>query len=495
MNEFISASDMSIPRVLAVEKDARVIADLKELCERWKVELDVVEEAESGLECLSQREYWLVVAAVELPGTTGLELLRRIKRRQAEIPVVLVAENPEVGEAVRAMKSGASDYLDKPVSRETLELSLMGLMERFGPSEQEVRGAEGSWSSGVRSEESEGTTGLGGETMQLERPARRMSTRLLTGNKMMRSAINQALSLADVRAPVLLEGETGVGKALLAEEMHRYSRRRGPFVQVTCTALAEYLLASELFGHVRGAFSGADRDRRGKLEAADGGVVFVDGIGEASLSLQRRLLRVLEDGVVERVGEGRPVPVDLKIIAATKTDLAELVWEGKFHEPLYHRLNVARVRIPPLRHRKGDIGLLAGSFLAEFHARHKHGPKELSEGCIKALEEYSWGGNVGELESVVHTAASLCPEGVMVLGRDHLPGVLSREPLKMKRSPMEGMGHNTALSHLLEQREKTFLERALEATDYNIQRSAKLLSISRPTLYAKMKRFGLERED
>ena len=485
---------MSVPRVLAVETDGEVLGNLRELCAKWKVKLDVANDAESGLERISTRDYGLVLAAVDLPGMTGLELLTRLKRRQAEVPVVMVAENPEIGEAVRAMKSGASDYLDKPVSLETLELSLMGLVGR-SDAHGEGKTLEGSGPNGWATEPDGAVIGWGGEPTQSDGTARRRSTRLLTGNKMMRAAISQALILADVRAPILLEGETGVGKALLAEEIHRCSRRRGPFVQVTCTALAEYLLASELFGHVRGAFSGANRDRQGKLEAADGGVLFVDSIGEASLALQRRLLRVLEDGVVERVGEGRPVPVDLKMVVASRQDLAELVWEGKFSEPLYHRLNVARVKIPPLRRRKDDISLIARSFLEEFRTHHGRGPKELSDGCIKALEEYHWPGNVGELESVIQTAASLCPEGAMVLGRDHLPGVLSREPLKMRRSPMEGMGHNTALAHLLERRERTFVEQALAATDYNIQHSAKLLSISRPTLYAKMRRFGLARED
>lgn len=475
---------MSVPRVLAVETDADSLNVLHQLCDRWQAPLDVVGDASAGLERLAKIDYALVLSAVSLPGMTGLELVEHIKRRQAELPVVLLADDPGVTEAVRAIKLGASDYIDKPLSRETLELSITGLVHGLGGVDDEHRNSDGPVATAK--------TGKPGP----HRPAR---SHLLTNNKMMIKAVNHAMNLANVHAPVLLEGEPGVGKSLLAREIHRQSRRRGPFVEVACSMLAEYMLASELFGHVRGAFSGADRDRRGKLEAANGGVLFVDGIAEASLALQRRLLRTLEDGVIERLGEDRPMQVDVKMVVATSRNLAELVWDGKFCEPLYHRLNVAKVNIPPLRHRKDDIGTLARNFLERFHPATAGRPKEFSDACIKVLEEYSWPGNVGELESVVQTASSLCPKGVTVIKRDHLPTMLTNKPVAVHRLSVNGgtesVGHNTALSYLLGQRERTFVEQALAATNYNIQHSAKLLRISRPTLYAKMKRFGLNRVD
>ena len=486
---------MSAPRVLVVEAEEDALALVEEVCRHWKMAFDVVERAEDALEQVGRCQYGLVLSAVGLPGMSGVDLVRHIKRRQAELPVVLLAEEPKVVEAVRAVKGGASDYLDKPLSREALELSVSGLLHLSTA----VNGKPAVVRDGHLKAPANGLVQEGvfafGKTVESERPERLEVGRMLTANKMMVWAISHALSLADVHAPVLLEGEPGVGKRLIARQIHRRSRCRGPFVQVSCTALAEYLLASELFGHVRGAFSGANRDRRGKLEAANEGVLFVDGIAEASLALQRRLLRVLEDGVIERVGEGHPISVDVKMVVATNSDLAELVWDGKFCEPLYHRLNVAKVKVPPLRHRKDDIPILTRAFLEEFRKRHSRGPKDVSQACLKTLEDYSWPGNVTELESVVQTAASLCPDGVEVISTEHLPTMLTAQPTVIRRAPVDGSGGSTSLSHLLQQRERTFVEQALVATDYNIQHSAKLLHISRPTLYAKMKRFGLSRAE
>lgn len=408
----------------------------------------------------------MVLSAVELPDITGLQLVRRIKRRQPDLPVVLLASEPRVSEAVRAIKLGAADYLHKPRALEDLELSLTSLLagEPHGPTADEE--STEPWSERIITNN--------------------------TNNHLMRRAINRAVALADVRTPILLEGEPGVGKNLLAREIHRGSRRqRGPFVEVECSALAEYLLASELFGHVRGAFSGAGHDRQGKLEAADGGVVFVNGISEASQALQWRLLRVLEDGVIERLGEGRPVPVNVKMIAATTQDLEELVWDGKFSEPLYHRLNVARIKLPPLRHRREDIKPLTRHFLEQFRLANGRGPREVSGAAARRLEEYAWPGNVAELQSVVQAVAAICREDR--IKPRHLPEMLTSDPPSNGRSGSPTAG--TSLTRFMEERERELIEQALTATNYNIQRSARLLEISRPTLYSKMKQFGMSREN
>ena len=299
-------------------------------------------------------------------------------------------------------------------------------------------------------------------------------------------------AVAGARTTALITGESGTGKTLLARAIHRASDRKdGPFVEVNCGALPESLLESELFGHVRGAFTGAIKDRAGKFEAADGGTIFLDEIGTSSQSMQVKLLRVLQDRVIERVGGHNPITIDVRVILATNIDLQKAVREGRFREDLYYRINVVSLEMPPLRQRTGDISVLAEHFLRRFRAETGRSVLGFTPEAVSLLKRARWPGNVRQLENVVERAVVLC-EGDHIEPHDLPADLLASLPEELgPESLVAPDAHLMPLRKALEQPERIILQRSLEHHDGNRQETAASLGINRSTLFNKMRKLGL----
>ncbi|MCL4810841.1 MAG: sigma-54 dependent transcriptional regulator, partial [Vicinamibacteraceae bacterium] len=343
----------------------------------------------------------LVLTDLRMPGRTGLDLLEAVRQANPEIAVIVMTAFGTVATAVDAMKRGASDYLTKPIDLDELDVLVTRTLER-------------------RALESENR-----ELRRVVESTYRLSG-LETANARMADAINTAARVAPSRATVLIRGESGTGKELLARAIHYASpRSRGPFVAVNVAALPESLVEAELFGHERGAFTGADRERRGRFEMADGGTLLLDEVGDLPRSAQVKLLRVLQEHTVERLGGQRPQPVDVRVLAATNRPMEALVDSGEFREDLWYRLNVVTIELPPLRQRREDIPLLVEQFLERFADEGSGGRKQISREAMDLLMRYGFPGNVRELENLVHRAVVL-GRGPLVTTRDlpmHVQGL------------------------------------------------------------------------
>jgi two-component system NtrC family response regulator len=420
--------------------------------------------AANGLEGLKSFEAHsprLVIADIRMPGLSGTDLLSRIHDINPEIPVILVTAFGTVNSAVEAMKLGAADYLLKPLNAEELKIVVRRTLEHRKLIDENRYLRE-------YAESSFGFENLIGRSHK------------------MRELFDIATQVARHNSTVLLTGESGTGKELVAKAIHQNGPRRDkPFVTINCGAIPETLIESELFGHRKGSFTGATTDRAGKFEAANGGTIFLDEIGELQLSLQVKLLRVIQEREIDKIGHPHPIKVDVRILAATNRELRTLVEDGQFREDLYYRLSVVRLHVPPLRERKDDIPLLLEHFMAKYCTRHGVDPLSVTEEALEVLRHYNWPGNVRELENVV--------ERLIVMGRNKLirPEGLPAEMRAIKRRvanlrlelPEEGID--------LEEVERDILVQALEKHKWNQTHAARYLNISRKTLIYRMEKFGL----
>jgi len=404
----------------------------------------------------------VVMTDVRMPGGDGMELLVRLKALQPDLPVVMLTAHGTIGAAVDAMKSGAADYLTKPFTREQLRVTLTKTLD-LAALRQENRNLR-------------------------EAVAERFSfTGMIAESRAMHDAIEIASRVARSDATVLLEGESGTGKELLARAIHFHSPRRArPLVIVNCAAIPENLLESELFGHRRGSFTGATTDKPGKFEAAHEGSIFLDEIGDLPLMMQAKILRVLQDHELDKVGELRPVKVNVRVVAATNRDLEKMVADGEFREDLYYRLAVVAVRLPPLRERTSDIPQLVDHFIAKHGTPLGHTLK-VAPDVYSAFNLYSWPGNIRELENVVHRALVLDKD--QVIGLDDLPERLRSRDTRVARLRIELPDDGLPLEDV----ERELLVLALIKHDWNQTRAAAYLNISRSTLIYRMQKFGLER--
>lgn len=418
-----------------------------------------VYEAENGevaIAALDALVVDVVVADLRLSGVDGLTVLREVKRRDVNLPVIMMTACGDIEPAVAAMKAGAYDYLSKPFEPAELQRRIANALQIYT---------------------------LRRELAAREAERSRHFKYLVTQSPKMLTALALAERLSQTpHTAALIIGETGTGKEVLGREIHyRSDRRGGPFVTVNCSSLPEALIESELFGYVRGAFTGATREKRGLFESASGGTIFLDEIGDMKLTLQPALLRVLEERTVRRVGGVADIPVDVRVIAATNCDLASRVAAGLFREDLFYRLNVFTIHIPPLRERAEDILPLARYFLAVFSEEFKKDIAGLTEDAEAALVSYSWPGNVRELRNVIERAVILAP------GREIDARVLNIVP------PVAAAAGETRWELLpLAEVEKRHITRVLAAVAGNKTRAAAALGISRTTLWAKLKEYGLE---
>ena len=414
----------------------------------------LAEDGEGALRLIEQRPFDLVVLDVKLPGRDGLELLEVIKNRSAETPVIMMSGYGTTQNAIEAMRKGAFDYLLKPFSVDVIKQRIHMALK------------EGSVQRESRSE----TTGTP--------PS---STSIITCDKRMMDLIEICQRAASSKATVLIRGESGTGKELYARYIHSQSlQREGPFVAVNCASLPETLFESELFGHEKGAFTGALGRKIGKFELAHGGTLLLDEISEMSPFLQAKILRVLQESEVDRIGGKEPIPVDVRVIATTNRDLDVSIKKGEFREDLYYRLNILSFRLPPLRERAGDIDLLVTHFLKKYAEQYKSQVRSVSESASIWMRKQPWQGNVRELKNLMERAV-LMASGPVLEVKDFCPAE------QVGGEASEGQGAPFTFS--LREMEKSLIFKALEQTNGNRTHAAKMLGISIRTLRNKLNEY------
>ena len=430
-----------------------------------------VETAASGpeaLERLRSKTFALVATDQLMPGMSGLELLREIRRERPQLPVVIVTAHGTVETAVDAMKAGASDFISKPFTPEELLLVIRRVLEHQDLVE-EVR------------------------TLRERVGDPYRFDRIVSKSPRMTEIFEMVRNLADLDTTVLITGETGTGKELVAHAIHQNSNRRDQrFVRINCGALTETLLESELFGHERGAFSGAVQARRGKFEYASGGTLLLDEIGDISLAMQLKLLRVLQEKEIQRVGGNETITVDVRILATTNKDLENAVAAGMFRSDLYYRLNVVRIQLPSLRKRLEDVPLLAEHFLRTFCEKNGRRLCGFDANVMSQLMEYDWPGNVRELANAIERAAVMATDNQITIV--DLPSRSARRPADAHETGMT-LPFKEGLEKVIEEYEKTYLMNCLRRFKGNIGQCAQHCGIDAKTFYRKMQEYDLDKRD
>ena len=444
-------------KVLILDDDRRTRRVLQILVERLGLESSAFEDAEHALHALGEESAVLVLTDLRMPGTDGIEFMRRLRALDEQVPVIVLTAYGTVEAAVQAMKLGAVDFIAKPFDVDALELVIQRSLEmsRYRVENRYLR-------------------------EQADRPPHFED--ILGDSPPMRQVFGLIEKVAPTRSAVLVTGETGTGKELVARAIHRRSPRQGQlFVPLNCAAIPSELLECEFFGHVRGAFSGAQSDREGKFRAADGGTLFLDEIGDMDQRLQAKLLRALEEGVIEPVGSNRRVRVDVRIVSSTHRDLEAAIRNGSFREDLFYRLNVFRLHLPPLRERREDVSALAAAFLRDFGRELGKGALGLSPEATAVLEGYEWPGNVRELRNLMERAAVLV--GGSEVGEDLVRTLLP--------PATEEQSESLDLAAAVAEAERKTILRALAATNDDKPAAASLLGIGERTLWTKLKKHGL----
>jgi two-component system nitrogen regulation response regulator NtrX len=420
--------------------------------------VDAVDSGEACLDRVTRAPFDVIILDIWLPGMDGLATLSRLRERRVDAPVVMISGHGNIESAVRAIKMGAFDFVEKPLSLDKTVL-VVGNAVRQRRLEVENRALR--------------------ETVD-----RRLT---MVGESYVMAQLREQVAMAaPTNGRVLIFGENGTGKELVARSIHHLSRRRsGPFVEVNCAAIPEELIESELFGHVKGAFTGAVADRRGKFETSDGGTLFLDEIGDMSLKTQAKVLRALQEQVVEPVGGTGTVKVDVRILAATNKDLPTEIRAGRFREDLYFRLNVIPIFVPPLRDREADIPLLASHFMAELAREYGRRPKRLDTAAAAGLRGYRWPGNVRELRNVVERLMIMVPGETITLA-----DLFFLDPSAVAVAEPPGLPA-MSLHDARDRFERDYILRTLAAQQGNMSRTAEALGVERSNLYRKMRAFGI----
>ncbi len=426
--------------------------------------------AHSGSDAMSifnHSDVDLVLADLKMPGMNGIELLEKIKAKDPDLPVIMMTAHGTVEKAVEAMQKGAHNFIQKPFDNDQLVVFVKKALDMFN---------------------------LIKENRNLLTTVKRKYRfgNIIGKSQPMQTVYELIRKVAPTTASVIIEGESGTGKELAAKSIHFNSpRNEKPFVAVNCAALAETLLESELFGHEKGAFTGAASRRKGRFEVADGGTLFLDEIGELSPNLQVKLLRVLQERAFERVGGVNPIQVDIRLITATNKRLKEEVAAGRFRDDLFYRLNVVRVHMPPLKNRVEDIPLLTNHFIKKYtdDRQDANTVAGIDQAVVRLFSEYTWPGNVRELENVIERAMILCSEDTIQL--TDLPRDFQKH-ISRPLVNLENIAGEASLSETLAMVEKTMIQRALEQSDNVQARAADLLGIGKSGLNQKIKKYGLE---
>ena len=451
-------------RILVVDDEKGIRQALGQLLEYEGYEVKTAGNAVDAITEYDRFRPHLVFMDVKMAGIDGLEALKRLKQTDANAVVVMISGHGTIQTAVEATQLGAYDFLEKPLDTDRILVTLRNALEHLSLSEENTR----------LKQTIESRYEIVGRSYAIK------------------ALLDKIEKVAPSPARVLITGENGTGKELVARAVHRLSpRAEGPFIEVNCAAIPSELIESELFGHMKGSFTGAVQDRAGKFELANHGTLFLDEIGDMSLAAQAKVLRVLEDGVVTRIGGGKPISVDVRVLAATNKDLEHEIGEGRFREDLYYRLNVVPVSVPPLRDRREDIPQLVAHFTDRLTRNEGVPPRAFADEAVQRLTEYDWPGNVRELRNTV--------ERLLILASGPRISAADVERLVGKRAVEQ-----TSLGSLVECRtfeefkdaaERAFLLAKLREANWNVSETARLLDMPRSNLYKKIERYGLAREE
>ena len=466
---------MNKSRILVVDDESVVREGLRRVLGGDRFSVEVTSSGRAALDMMQDEEFELVITDLKMPGMSGMEVLKAIKILQPEVPVIIITGFSTVDTAVDAMKSGATDYIAKPFTPELLLEKVDKALEHKMVLIDEIY---------LRKElrDHHGFDTFIGESNEMQKVYRRI------------------IQVAPTESTVLITGESGTGKELVARAIHRNSpRREAPFVALDCTSLAESLLESELFGHVKGSFTGAIQTKMGLFKVADGGTLFLDEVANISLTTQAKLLRVLQEREVTPLGGTHTIPIDIRLVAATNRNLRDLVSEGTFREDLFFRLNIIPIDLPPLRQRKGDLPLLIRHFLKQYSAEVGKDMRGMSSEALAMLEGYQFSGNVRELENIIERAVVLA-EG----------DIIGKEDLEIHRPREEG---RTAISFIpqslnelnetkrqvreraIEPIEKAFVLNALKRNNWNVTKAAEETGMLRPNFQALLKKLKISTKD
>jgi two-component system nitrogen regulation response regulator NtrX len=444
------------PKILIVDDEAGIRESLSSILRDERYSVEAVESAELALERLSSGAVEVVLLDVWLPGMDGMEALSRIQSLPQPPSVIIISGHGTIETAVRATKLGAFDFIEKPLSLERIIVLVRNAIEQ----------------------------------RRLQEENQLLHTELghryrIVGDSVPMKALRQQIAVtAPTNGRVLIYGESGTGKELVARSLHAASlRNKAFFVEVNCAAIPEELIESELFGHVKGSFTGASEDKIGKFAKADNGTLFLDEVGDMSLRTQSKVLRVLEEQRFERVGSNQTLHVDVRVIAATNKNLEQEIARGAFRQDLFYRLNVIPFFVPPLRDRKEDIPVLARYFLAEFSSEYGKKTRELTDGAMEILLRYPWPGNVRELRNLVERLVIVCPQAR--IEPHHLPPELFRGVAESPQQPYSTL-HEARSAY-----EREFILRKLQEHRWNMTQTASALGLERSHLYRKMKSLGI----
>ncbi len=434
---------MNIREILVVDDEAGVADAIKEALRRAGYDVEAVYSPQDALNLFEKYIFKLVVTDVRMEGMSGVELVKELKKKSTETVFIVITAYGTVEDAVYAMKSGASDYILKPFSSQKIQ----ELVLKYFPKDFKAK----------------------------------RERELVFVSKEMKEVLFKAKKVAETNMPVLVLGESGTGKELVARFIHSNSKRKGkPFIAINCSAIPENLLESELFGYEKGAFTGAEKSKPGKFELADGGTLVLDEISELHPQLQAKLLRVLQEKEVERLGGVKPVQVDIRLISLSNRDIEAMVEEGKFREDLFFRISVFPIKIPPLRERKEDIEFLSDYFLKEYSKEAGKPYLELSDSAKKKLLNYDFPGNVRELENIIQRAV------VLSSGKK----ITKDEIILSSKAKVKEFDDIMSIDEM----ERIMIEKALSKTGWNRKKAAEILGISERTLRNKIKEFGLKED-
>ncbi len=450
---------MARANLLVIDDEPNILTSLRRALEIEGFAVDVAGSGPIGLEKLGERDMDLALVDVMMPEMNGLDVLAHIRERHPEVVVVMMSGNATIETAVSATKLGAYDFAEKPLSTEKLLITIQNALSLAQ----------------LRRENEELTAQIGGDFS------------MVGSSPTMKQIFDKIAKTAPTNGRVLILGENGTGKELVARAIHKHSNRsENPFVKLNCAAIPAELIESELFGHEKGAFTGATQQRRGKFELADGGTLFLDEIGDMDPSAQAKVLRVLQEGELERVGGHETIGVDVRVVAATNKNLEEEIAAGRFREDLYYRLNVVPIELPPLRARRDDLPALVNHFLGSLCEVNGRRPKVMTSAAVTLLRSHDWPGNVRELKNSIERLVILTGDSESISEADVLDALPSTK--KVATSYKRG----ASLREMVLSAERSLILEALAANENHISNTAKELQLERSHLYKKMKALGID---
>lgn len=463
---------MPKPRILVIDDDSAIRSSLRMTLEYEGYECLLAPTGQEGLSLLERDAPDLVLLDVKMPGMDGIEVLERIRAVNETVPVIVISGHGTISTAVEATKKGAFDFIEKPFASDRVLVSLRNALDQRR---------------------------LRDENRSLKR-AVEVRHQLVGDSVVLKQVMAAVSKAAPTNATVLIQGESGVGKELVARTIHRNSlRSRERFVQVNCAAIPEELIESELFGHEKGSFTGATEKQTGKFEQADRGTIFLDEVGDMSPKTQAKVLRVLQEGEVERIGSSRTTKVDVRVIAATNKNLEEEIEKGNFREDLYFRLAVIPIHVPSLRERPDDIPLLVRHYMDYFSRENNTKPRRVTQAALEALQRYRWKGNIRELRNTVERLIIMSPGDTIDVAdlpsAIRTPGAVSTTAgAKVSTAASDGAGAAGTLREFKDNAERAFLVSKLRENGWNISKTAEVIDTPRSNLYKKLEQYQISQE-